>query len=66
MHVTVNGQPRTLDSGATIADLLQAMGLGDKRVAVEVNRHIVTRSAHASHTLAEGDTIEVVQAIGGG
>ena len=42
------------------------MGLADKRVAVEVNREIVTRSAHATHTLADGDSVEVVQAIGGG
>ena len=66
MQLTVNGQPRSLDAGSTITDLLHAMGLADKRVAVEVNRAIVTRSAHATHTLADGDSVEVVQAIGGG
>jgi len=33
---------------------------------VEVNREIVPKSEHDTHTLREGDTVEVVHAIGGG
>jgi sulfur carrier protein len=42
------------------------MGLAGKRVAVECNGSIVPRSAHATHTLADGDQLEVVVAVGGG
>ena len=46
--------------------LLQAEGLGERRVAVEVNGTIVSRSRHGEHSLADGDTVEIVHALGGG
>ncbi|WP_243038994.1 sulfur carrier protein ThiS [Dyella sedimenti] len=66
MHITLNGSPRDCAPATTIIQLLQEAGYGAKRVAVEVNREIVPRSLHASHTLAEGDQVEIVHAIGGG
>ncbi|NUS61084.1 MAG: sulfur carrier protein ThiS [Lysobacter sp.] len=66
MNILLNGQPRTLTPGTTIASLLEAEGLGGRRVAVEVNGDIVPRGAHAGHVLAEGDRVEVVHALGGG
>ncbi len=66
MNILLNGQPRTLIPGTTIASLLEAEGLGGRRVAVEVNGDIVPRGAHAAHALAEGDRVEVVHALGGG
>jgi sulfur carrier protein len=66
MKILLNGEPRTLASGASIADLLQAEGLAGRRVAVEVNGAIVPRGTHATHALADGDKVEVVHALGGG
>jgi len=66
MNITLNGEPRTLAAPTTVTALLQAEGLGERRVAVEVNGAIVPRSAHASRALAEGDRVEIVQALGGG
>ncbi len=66
MQITLNGQPRDCASPTTIAQLLEAAGYGGRRVAVELNREIVPRSQHASRTLAEGDQVEIVHAIGGG
>ena len=66
MNILLNGQPRTLTPGTTIASLLEAEGLGGRRVAVEVNGDIVPRGAHAGHVLAEGDRVDVVHALGGG
>ena len=66
MNILLNGQPRTLTPGTTIASLLEAEGLGGRRVAVEVNGDIVPRGAHAAHALVEGDRVEVVHALGGG
>ena len=66
MDISVNGEPRTLADRATIVDLLRAEGLGERRVAVEVNGAIVARSAHAAHVLQPGDRVEIVHALGGG
>jgi sulfur carrier protein len=66
MKIRLNGEEREFDAPLTVAALLQAAGYGERRVAVEVNREIVPRSRHASHALAEGDQVELIQAIGGG
>lgn len=66
IHLLLNGEPRELARGATLAALLAAEGLAQRRVAVEVNGEIVPRGRHADHALAEGDKIEIVHALGGG
>jgi sulfur carrier protein len=35
-------------------------------VAVAVNRDVVPRSTFATHRLAEGDRVEILEAVGGG
>jgi len=64
--VTVNDEPRTLPAGATVADLVTDLGLGPRRIAIEVNREIVPRSTYASTSLADGDRVEVIHFVGGG
>lgn len=66
IHVFLNGEPRQLDSAATIATLLDAEGLSQRRVAVEVNGEIVPRGRHREHALSDGDKVEIVHALGGG
>lgn len=65
-HVQLNGEPRVLEPGATIATLLDAEGLALRRVAVEINGEIVPRGRHPQHALNDGDKIEIVHALGGG
>ncbi len=65
-RIQLNGEPRPLETGATIAALLEAEGLAQRRVAVEVNGEIVPRARHAVHALADGDKVEIVHALGGG
>jgi sulfur carrier protein len=66
MQILVNGAPRELVEGATVSDLLQVLDLMGKRLAVEVNAEIVSRSRHAETRLNPGDKVEIVHAIGGG
>ena len=66
MDIELNGQPKRIDTGASILVLLEREGLAERRVAVEVNGEIVPRSLHAAHALAEGDRVEIVHALGGG
>ncbi|MCQ4294362.1 sulfur carrier protein ThiS [Pseudomonas stutzeri] len=66
MQIQLNGEPYELPAGETLADLLVRLELSGRRLAVELNRDIVPRSAHASTELSDGDHVEVVHAIGGG
>ncbi len=66
ISVMVNGEPLNLPAGSTVADLVVHLGLVGKRLAVERNLEVVPRSEHGSTKLNEGDTLEVVHAIGGG
>lgn len=66
MNIIVNGESRSLESNASLGQLLVMLGLEGKRIAVEVNRDIVPRSDYDSFKLSENDTIEIVNAIGGG
>ena len=66
MKIQLNGAPHTVEQPVTVAQLLQQLGLAQKRVAVEVNLEIVPRSSHAAHELQANDKVEVVHAIGGG
>ncbi len=66
MNVTINGENRSLESGVSLSQLLDLLGLEGKRIAVEVNRDIVPRSEYDSLKLSDDDTIEIVNAIGGG
>ena len=66
MNVIVNGDDKTLEAGATVADLIHLLALEGKRIAVELNMDIVPRSEHPKTTLNQGDNLEIVHAIGGG
>jgi thiazole synthase len=66
LSIQLNGEPRTVRAGATIADLAAEIGLDPKKVAVERNRAIVPRSTLAEIALADGDELEIVHFVGGG
>ena len=66
IQLSVNGQARRLEPGANVAQLLDALELAGKRVAVEKNGEIVPRSQYSDTRLAEGDALEIVVAVGGG
>lgn len=66
MQIMLNGDPRTVVEGATVASLIEQLDLVGKRLAVEVNEEVVPRSRHGERALASGDQVEIVHAIGGG
>ncbi len=66
LKITINGEAKTFDNALTVAELVLAMGLAGRAVAVEVNRELVPKKAHASTKLQEGDQVEVVTLVGGG
>jgi sulfur carrier protein len=66
MTITVNGQPRQVEQGSTVAGLIADLGLAGQPCAAEVNRDVVPRREHAERVLQEGDTVELVTLVGGG
>ncbi len=66
MTVRLNGDERECREGATIADLVEELGLGKKRIAVEVNQDIIPRDEYVRYGLKHGDEVEIVHFVGGG
>jgi sulfur carrier protein len=66
VQIVLNGEPRTVSSGANPARLIELLALAGRRVAVEVNGEIVPRSRYTDHELKTGDRVEIVHAVGGG
>lgn len=66
MTVRLNGETRECREGMTLADLVAELGLGAKRIAVEVNRNIIPREDYTNCRLSGGDEIEIVHFVGGG
>jgi sulfur carrier protein len=66
VQVLANGKPVELPDGASVDDLLVALGLGAKWVVVERNGDPDPRRNVAATPLADGDRLEVVRAVAGG
>ncbi len=62
----MNDEPRDLPDGATLAELVAGLGLGARRIAVELNREVVPRARYAETVLRPGDAVEVIHFVGGG
>ncbi|WP_395392519.1 sulfur carrier protein ThiS [Novosphingobium sp. BL-8A] len=66
ISLTVNGEPRRIAPGSSIADLVADIGLDPTKVAVEHNGEIAPRSTLADVQLSDGDVLEIVHFVGGG
>ncbi len=66
MKIHLNGKEQQISPGTTLKQLINNEGMASKRLAAEVNREIISKTEHANFTLNDGDTIEIVHAIGGG
>jgi sulfur carrier protein len=66
LAIQLNGEPHRIPSACTLSGLIEAMELGQRRVAIAVNREVIPRSQFNAHQLADGDRVEVLEAVGGG
>jgi len=66
VDVVVNGTVRSVESAATVADLVASLGLAGKRIAIERNGAIVPKSRYADTPVLPDDRLEIVAAVGGG
>ncbi|GHO98173.1 thiamine biosynthesis protein ThiS [Reticulibacter mediterranei] len=66
INIITNGQPRTVEAGSTVADLLRNLAITPERVVVQLDGVIVARTAFAQADLQEGSQLEIVTLVGGG
>ncbi len=66
VNLLINGDPRSVPSDCTVAELIDTLGLETRRIAIAVNRDVVPRSAFTTHQLAADDRVEILEAVGGG
>lgn len=64
--ITVNGQQKEIPAGSTVRALIEALGLGGRACAAEVNEQLVPSRRHQEHTLLPDDRVELVTLVGGG
>ena len=66
MQINVNGESIAVAENSNVTELIDQLNLSGSRIAIELNREILPRSSYETRMLQDGDTIEIVQAIGGG
>jgi len=66
LGIRVNGEPRRIPRGISIAQMLSELGLDPQRLAVERNLEIVPRSTLDAVCVEDGDDYEIVHFVGGG
>jgi sulfur carrier protein len=66
MNIVVNGENLNCSDGLSIHGLLVELGLRPDAIVVERNAEILQRSAYATTTVSEGDSLEFIHFVGGG
>ncbi len=66
MIITLNGERIELDQPMSVTDLLTHLDIDPRRVAIEHNLTIIRRNAYPEVMVDEGDTVEIVNFVGGG
>ena len=64
--LTVNGKPREADGPVSLQRYLLDIGITQTAIAVAHNGTVIPRTEIKSVTLNDGDTLEIVRAVGGG
>lgn len=66
MVVIANGDEVEVTDGASVAQLLDQLGLAGRLIVVERNGEPIPRKEQSTTTLAAGDRLELVRAVAGG
>ncbi len=64
--IDLNGQPREVQQGQSVQDLIDTLALSNQALAVAINREVVPRARWRERLLLSSDKVDIVRAIGGG
>ena len=63
----MNGKTHEIKLGLTLINLIEELGLAERKaIAIALNGEVLKREDYAGIVLSEGDSLEIVRAIGGG
>ena len=66
MDITVNGEHYSIDTGTTIASLVERYARTARGIAVAIDGTIVPKSMWTDTVLREGYRVEIITAVAGG
>jgi sulfur carrier protein len=66
MRLLINGEEKAFADALNLAQLIEQLGMKGDRVAVELNREIVSRAQWQETSLKDSDELEIVHFVGGG
>jgi thiamine biosynthesis protein ThiS len=64
--ITLNGERFEMPAPMTVDALLASLEIDPRRVAIEHNLNILKRHRFPEVVIGEGDTVEIVNFVGGG
>ncbi len=64
--IRLNGDVHVIEGDARLTTLIEVLKMKPTRIAVELNREVVSKADYASVTLREGDELELINFVGGG
>jgi thiamine biosynthesis protein ThiS len=65
-EIVLNGKPRAISAGVTLAKLLEELSLDPRWVVAELNGEVLPRDRFAAVELSPGDRVELVRPVAGG
>tara|TARA_Y100001949_G_scaffold116535_1_gene99084 strand:- start:953 stop:1174 length:222 start_codon:yes stop_codon:yes gene_type:complete len=66
MRISINKELISLPDNITVSKMLEKLEIEKKFIAVEINLNIIPKSEYDSHIVRENDSVEIIQAVGGG
>lgn len=66
MKIELNGIFSEFQEGITLAGLLDSLKIKPQGVAIEVNLNIIKKCDYPAYELKDGDTVEIINFVGGG
>jgi sulfur carrier protein len=66
VEIELNGAPHRIAENQNLQDLIVALELSNKALAIAVNREVVPRQLWRQRVLQPRDRVDIVRAIGGG
>jgi sulfur carrier protein len=64
--IKLNGEPRAIEGDARLTSLIEQLRLKRGRIAIEINRAVIPKAEWEKIVLQSGDTVEIVNFVGGG
>lgn len=66
MKITVNGKNTEVSGNISVHEYLTQKGIPLEHVVIELNKEILNRNIYNKIKLKNGDTVEILQLVGGG